>query len=1265
MKVVVFLLMSFLLTSCGGGGSAAGSALSELLVINSMYGTAAVGLPLKNADVKVKCRSSNLNEYQVSIQQGSPATFTIADAPFSVKNSVFTGQSLSFKVGGQLPNELGFYQKYYVVDVVYLSNGNSLIFKLAESPPNELTDGPALNIKATDPSKVYFVKTDQVVMETGKTDKDGIFKFANMQSLGSQGPCVLEASGTTGEADSPPLVLHSLAMNFTGRVNITPLTEALLASVADTGKLTSYFYAFDETSALRLKESASVENIQLAWEKIKSGLSGLNIDVSAINNSPITEPLYAANDNAAGNAYDQLLDAIRNRPLSNEALPYKELLGGKQNLITLIKLDSHGVALKNQFGKWSDSGNEKDGTQWDCVHDTANGIYWEVKRNDPSHYRHRGFKYTWFDSNTLNGGGAGTELNNSCQGLADTTKCNTENYVKAANIARLCGFDKWVLPDVESVKNFPLSNSSAVLANTEYFPDMQSGPLAGASIWTRLPSANNAEGKYAWTFNVASGVVEDGLKSIARPVRLMLPVKTLKLDGDVGSGGVVKVLYSTQDASDLTIANGLTVNLRTTGYLPTPLSDSETYFIVNYNVGQRSFNLARSVGGEPLALTAASKTLRVDGKNISMEGVIKFNSGDSDPGISNRDPVNLTIGTNPTTKTFFVTNSVKNYKPCPEFGWLDGIPPDPQGETSNPTPLWMTSATFSTNTIVNKWSTPEEISRGKGTLQFSKDGIANWHAIPKSDDGFMREGPLSNSIQIVGEQSVLGSTRKAVAFYRGVDTPPPRIGGDYMKPVPDVAVCFDPNNSRYQVADSAIGNPLNKATLTIAKGDHFVVIAKPRVEIPAPVAAMCNPAIEVTRNPTRYSVAAGEVTDSVTNLVWKQCVTGLSGPNCEIGNPDAKTFEQAKKAASESAGWRLPTRKELASLVERKCTGVWQYAEAASGLWMSTRLFTATGGWEQESNWSNPVAIDASTAFSTDGSNWHLKAQSIDVYMGQVISMPGQAIQVASKIRIAGESGYGWRDGIPPDPKDGDPTAVDSTPTPLWMTSATFSVDGLIAPWSAPVEITKGKGTLEFSTNGYTWHSSPLSSDIYMRDGPNKPSVIINGEVGGVTNSGATIQGVAFYRGNYGPELEPKGGTYSSPTPAFPLLTAKSKQGMVTGVAFYRGTLPPFNPIGGSFAYPTPSSPGWYDGIPKAFTTANVISAADSAQAINPTAFPQASRSPYPQAIWTSEQIPNMAAAWIVNFYNGFEGYGDTSEAASPPPKDPMPLTYVRLVKNK
>jgi hypothetical protein len=502
------------------------------------------------------------------------------------------------------------------------------------------------------------------------------------------------------------------------------------------------------------------------------------------------------------------------------------------------------------------------------------------------------------------------------------------------------------------------------------------------------------------------------------------------------------------------------------------------------------------------------------------------------------------------------------------------------------------------------------------------------------------------------------------------------------------SLCFDSDNSKYQLADTIGGNPISKAVLMTQQGVQFVVLAKPRAENPALTKEndFCNSTIEVTRDPSRYLVnaTAGEVTDTVTNLVWQRCVYGLSGTGCDQGVPQAKTFSAAMNVPVEVAApavpdpakdWRLPTRKELASLVERKCTGVWKYEELASSLWMSTRLFTQSGGWEQESSWSYPVLVaSAGMAFSADGTTWHLNAGSADVFMGKVSSNPGQPIKVASILKIAGESGYGWRDSIPTDPKDGILNPTDPTPTPLWMTSATFSADGRAAPiWSAPVDITKGKDTLGFSNDVTSWHSIPQGTEVFMRNSPNDSSpVIIKGEVGGVTNKGATIKGVAFYRGNFPPV--PLGGSYTSPTPDFPFFTEKTKHAMVNGVAFYRGTLPPVAPVGGSFAYPAPSSLGWSDGIPKVMTTANVISAADSAQAINPMAFPQAISPPppysypYPQAIWTSDKIPNTDAAWVVNFYNGFEGYGDSTDPPIPPepdPKYPRSLTYVRLVKNK
>jgi hypothetical protein len=72
----------------------------------------------------------------------------------------------------------------------------------------------------------------------------------------------------------------------------------------------------------------------------------------------------------------------------------------------------------------------------------------------------------------------------------------------------------------------------------------------------------------------------------------------------------------------------------------------------------------------------------------------------------------------------------------------------------------------------------------------------------------------------------------------------------------------------------------------------------------------------------------GTVTDSATGLMWKKCLEGLSGNNCE-GVEDSFTWQQAlqKPDAVNNAGgfaghndWRLPNINELVSLVEEQCS---------------------------------------------------------------------------------------------------------------------------------------------------------------------------------------------------------------------------------------------------------------------------------------------------------------------------------------------------------
>ena len=65
-----------------------------------------------------------------------------------------------------------------------------------------------------------------------------------------------------------------------------------------------------------------------------------------------------------------------------------------------------------------------------------------------------------------------------------------------------------------------------------------------------------------------------------------------------------------------------------------------------------------------------------------------------------------------------------------------------------------------------------------------------------------------------------------------------------------------------------------------------------------------------------------QITHTKTNLIWKECVEGLSGDNaCTTGTAGTFTWQQAlQQAVTAGAGWRLPSRNELLSIVETGCS---------------------------------------------------------------------------------------------------------------------------------------------------------------------------------------------------------------------------------------------------------------------------------------------------------------------------------------------------------
>lgn len=121
----------------------------------------------------------------------------------------------------------------------------------------------------------------------------------------------------------------------------------------------------------------------------------------------------------------------------------------------------------------------------------------------------------------------------------------------------------------------------------------------------------------------------------------------------------------------------------------------------------------------------------------------------------------------------------------------------------------------------------------------------------------------------------------------------------------------------------------------------------------------------------------GTITDRKTGLIWKQCVEGLSGNTCASGSAEIFSWQQAlQRAQTVNSGggfagasdWRVPTIKELRSLVEQQC------ADPAINL---TR-FPKTGSdivWS-----SSAVAGDASLAwyvlFSYGYTDWYYKGSN-------------------------------------------------------------------------------------------------------------------------------------------------------------------------------------------------------------------------------------------------------------------------------------------------
>ena len=73
---------------------------------------------------------------------------------------------------------------------------------------------------------------------------------------------------------------------------------------------------------------------------------------------------------------------------------------------------------------------------------------------------------------------------------------------------------------------------------------------------------------------------------------------------------------------------------------------------------------------------------------------------------------------------------------------------------------------------------------------------------------------------------------------------------------------------------------------------------------------------------TRFLLKDGEAYDKETKLTWSRCSVGANwkpGAGC-VGQIKLMSLDKAKDVARLKSGWRIPTIKELHSIVENGCT---------------------------------------------------------------------------------------------------------------------------------------------------------------------------------------------------------------------------------------------------------------------------------------------------------------------------------------------------------
>jgi len=119
---------------------------------------------------------------------------------------------------------------------------------------------------------------------------------------------------------------------------------------------------------------------------------------------------------------------------------------------------------------------------WACTRDNVTGLVWEVKLNDPSHPRHGGYNYTWYEPTTPDGNPGDIGATNTCAMTLGAEPCNTTNYRARVNSVGLCGANDWRLADIVELTGLVHYGRAAPMIDSNYFPN-----TSGFAYWSGSP----------------------------------------------------------------------------------------------------------------------------------------------------------------------------------------------------------------------------------------------------------------------------------------------------------------------------------------------------------------------------------------------------------------------------------------------------------------------------------------------------------------------------------------------------------------------------------------------------------------------------------------------------------------------------------------------------------------------------------------------------------------------------------------------------------